>query len=74
MKQVIVIETSREAYSIPQVLDYAGKRIMTAADLRAMLDEYDDNTPVVLSFDDGYTYGYISECDIRSETIDEDED
>ena len=72
MKQVIVIETSRDAYSIPQILKR--RHIMTAADLRAYLDEYDDDTPVVLSFDDGYTYGSIEEQFIRPEEVEEEDD
>lgn len=34
---------------------------MTVAELRDFLDDYDDETPVYLSFDNGYTYGGITE-------------
>ena len=37
------------------------KRTMTVAELRDFLEDYDDETPVYLSFDNGYTYGGINE-------------
>ena len=34
---------------------------MTVGELMAFLENYDENTPVYLSFDNGYTYGGITE-------------
>lgn len=52
----IIINTMREGYGVDQI-----KRTMTAGELKALLDDYDDKTPIYLSFDNGYTYGGITE-------------
>lgn len=52
----IIINTMREGYGLDQI-----KRTMTAGELKALLDDYDDETPIYLSFDNGYTYGGITE-------------
>ena len=52
----LILNTMREGYAIDQI-----KRTMTVAELRAFLEDYDDETPVYLSFDNGYTYGGITE-------------
>lgn len=48
--------TFREGYGIDQI-----KKTMTVGELIDFLSEYDEDTPVYLSFDNGYTYGGISE-------------
>ena len=52
----LILNTEREGYAINQV-----RSTMTVAELRDFLDYYDDETPVYLSFDNGYTYGGITE-------------
>lgn len=52
---MLMIETLREGYGTDQV-----RRTMTAGDLVEVLSEYDEDTPVYLSFDRGYTYGGIT--------------
>lgn len=52
----IIIEAVREGYGTDQV-----ERTMTAGELIAWLEQYDENTPVYLSHDNGYTYGGITE-------------
>lgn len=52
---ILMIETLREGYGTDQV-----RRTMTAGDLVEVLSEYDEDTPVYLSFDRGYTYGGIT--------------
>ena len=52
----LVCETSRDAFRIEDI-----KRTMTAGDLIEFLSQYDEDTPVYLSFDNGYTYGGIAE-------------
>ena len=45
----LVYETSRDAFRIEDI-----KRTMTAGDLIEFLSQYDEDTPVYLSFDNGY--------------------
>ena len=59
----LVICTLRESYGKDDV------RTMSVRDLIDVLSEYDEDTPVVLSFDSGYTYGGI-----RYEMIEEEND
>ena len=52
----LLFQTRREGYGIDQI-----SRTMTAGELIGFLAQYDDDTPVYLSFDNGYTYGGIVE-------------
>lgn len=52
----LILNTSRDGYGIDQI-----RNTMTVGDLKYFLDYYDDDTPIYLSFDNGYTYGGISE-------------
>lgn len=45
-----------EKYSMEDV-----RGTMTVGELTQFLSDYDDDTPIYLSFDGGYTYGGISE-------------
>lgn len=60
MKQAIIIEVQREGYSIDQCY-----RTMTAGELKQVLGEYEEDTPIYFSHDNGYTYGSL-----RAENID----
>ena len=62
MKKLIIL-AQRESYGVNDV------RTMTVAELREALEEFDDDAPVILSHDSGYTYGGI-----RWNTMEEDED
>lgn len=64
----IKIEARRNGYAPTQ----CGKT-MTVGDLIALLEGYDEETPVYISNDEGYTYGNIRAWDISCEYI-EDED
>jgi len=55
-KQVIKLEAIREAYGIDQVY-----KTMTVGELKEYLDQFEDDVPVYLSHDNGYTYGGIKE-------------
>ena len=55
MKALEVL-TVREKYFMEDVRD-----TMTVGELTQFLSDYDDDTPIYLSFDGGYTYGGISE-------------
>lgn len=62
----ILLETNRSGYSPDQV-----GHTLTAGELIGMLMDFDEDTPVYFSNDNGYTYGRLDwEC-IRDE---EDED
>ena len=45
-----------EGYGTSQI-----RRTMTVGELVDVLSQYDEDTPVYLSFDNGYTYGGITE-------------
>lgn len=64
----LIIQTLREGYGTDQV-----RRTMTAGDLIEALSEYDEDTPVYLSFDRGYTYGGITYERIEEQAGEEEE-
>ena len=47
----LICSTFREGYGIDQI-----RRTMTVGELINFLAQYDEDTPVYLSFDNGYTY------------------
>lgn len=52
----LTYSTFREGYGIDQI-----NRTMTVGELIDFLAQYDEDTPIYLSFDNGYTYGGITE-------------
>lgn len=68
MTKYITIEASRTAYAPNQI-----SRTMTVGELIEILEQYDEDTPVIISNDNGYTYGGLREFDFR-EIEDEDEE
>jgi len=44
---------------------------MTVGDLKAFLEDFDDDTYIILSHDNGYTYGSINERDSQEWEYDE---
>lgn len=52
----LIYSTFREGYGTSQI-----RRTMTVGELVDVLSQYDEYTPVYLSFDNGYTYGGITE-------------
>lgn len=52
----LIYSTFREGYGVDQV-----RETMTVGELIAFLEDYDENTPIYLIFDNGYTYGGITE-------------
>lgn len=73
MREAIVFEASRSAYAIEQLFAYGGAP-MTVGELKSILGEYDDDSYFVLSHDNGYTFGGISDPEIYRERVDEDGD
>lgn len=69
MKEVIIIEAQREGYSIDQLY-----RTMTVGELKQVLSDYDEDTPIYFSHDNGYTYGSLKEENIDIRYDDEGED
>lgn len=68
----LLIQTFREGYGIDQI-----RKTMTVGELIDFLSNYDEDTPVYLSFDNGYTYGGITESrfeDDYEEDSDEEDD
>lgn len=62
-KQVLVFSADRTAYGIDQI-----REPMTVGQLMRMLEDFDEDTPIVLSHDSGYTYGTLSRsADVREE-------
>lgn len=52
----LIYETFREGYGLDQI-----RRTMTVGELISFLSDFDEDTPVYLSFDNGYTYGGVTE-------------
>lgn len=70
-KQVIIIEVERTDYSVQQVLD--NRDTMSVKELKEYLERFDDEdeTPIVVSHDNGYTYGALRLSNIRDAEFDE---
>ncbi len=54
MAQVLFINAEREGYGIDQI-----RHTMTVSELIGYLEQFDEDTPVYLKHDGGYTYGGI---------------
>lgn len=55
-RTAVVFEANRDGYSIGQVAGDA----MTVGELRAILEQYDDDELFILSHDEGYIYGSVN--------------
>ena len=66
MKQALVFEASRTGYSIDQV-----RNPMTVGELMEILEEWDEDSLIIMSHDNGYTYGSICAPDLYTEKDDE---
>lgn len=56
----LFINTSREGYAPEQC-----RETLTVGELKQILEDYEDDTPIYLKNDNGYTYGAISEDDFE---------
>lgn len=65
----LIIVTNRDSYSTNDIHD-----TMTVGDLKTFLDDMEDDTPIYLSFDGGYTYGAIRDNRMEVEYGDEEEE
>ena len=69
-KSVVIISAHRQAYGIDDVLE---KGTMTVGELVKYLEEnFDEDSPLVLSHDNGYTYGALDEDYFRDTEVGED--
>lgn len=64
----LIYSTFREGYGIDQI-----RRTMTVGELVDFLGNYDEDTPIYLSFDNGYTYGGITEDRFEEDYKEEEE-
>lgn len=64
----LMINAMRESYGKDDL------RTMTVGELKSFLEDFDDDTLVVLSHDSGYTYGGIRQELIEEEYDDEEEE
>ena len=68
-KKALLLEANRTGYSIDQI-----GRTMSVGELIALLEDYDEDTLVYVSNDNGYTFGEVTEYDFREAEQDEEED
>ena len=55
-RYALVFDAMRTGYGIDQIANSA----MTVGELKRLLEDYNDDTLVVLSHDNGYTYGTLT--------------
>ena len=65
----LIIITSKDAYSTEDIYN-----TMTVGDLKSFLNDMEDDTPIYLSFDNGYTYGALRDDHMDIEYGDEEEE
>lgn len=71
-KTVLTIDGRRTGYTINQILRY--ENTLTVGELKNFLEDFDDDTPVMINNDNGYTYGEITYDSFRDEETDEDDE
>ena len=71
-KTVLTIDGRRTGYTINQVLRY--ENTLTVGELRNFLEDFSDDTPVLINNDNGYTYGEITYDSFKDEVTDEDDE
>lgn len=50
----LIINASRDAYSTKDIIS-----TMTIGDLKEFLEDFEDDSPIYISFDRGYTFGAL---------------
>lgn len=68
--EYLEIGARRDAYSVDDVIE----RTLTVGELIEILEEYEEDTPVILSHDGGYTYGALHEGRITLESAEDEEE
>ncbi len=67
--QALVMEANRTGYAKDQI-----NSTMTVGELIALLSDYDEDTPIYTSQDNGYTYGGIGYDNFREEEMETEEE
>lgn len=67
---VLMIDGRRNDYSASNLVN----KTMTVGELVSYLDGFDSDMPVLLSNDNGFTYGKITDNGIWEEEVEEDEE
>lgn len=62
----LIIIASKDSYSTEDIYN-----TMTVGDLKSFLNDMEDDTPIYLSFDGGYTYGALRDDSMDIEYGDE---
>lgn len=68
MEKLIII-ANKDSYSTDDIYN-----TMTVGDLKSFLNDVEDDTPIYLSFDGGYTYGALRDDRMDIEYGDEEEE
>lgn len=68
-RMVLTIDGRRDGYSFDQI-----ENTMTVGELMNLLSDYNEDTPVMINNDNGYTYGAIRWDSFREEQDEEDEE
>lgn len=68
MKNILFINAEREGYAVSQI-----NHTMTVGELIDYLSQFDEDTPVYLKHDNGYTYGAVKYDRFEDGETEEDE-
>lgn len=68
-KLVLTIDGRRDGYALDQI-----ENTMTVGELMNLLSDYDEDTPVMINNDNGYTYGAVRWDSFREEYDEDEED
>lgn len=68
MKTFLIIEATREAYSLKDL-----RRTMTVGEMIEYLQQFDEETPIVISNDSGYIYGTITAYNFNELELEEED-
>lgn len=69
-KTIVTLEATRTDHSARA----AARRTMTVGELISYLEQYDENSPVVFSNDNGYTYGSLTDGCVGEVELEADEE
>lgn len=64
----LIYNTFREGYGIDQI-----SKTMKVGELISFLEDFDPETEIYLSFDNGYTYGGLDEYNFELEDLEDEE-
>lgn len=76
-KTVVYIDGRRDVHSARDLIEknrFGGIGTMTVGELISELQNYDEDAPIMLNNDNGYTYGKITRSSFFEDEIEVDED